>query len=579
MTGSIKKYIFVKKSIVTFIVVVILLEVPAQLVYPFVWLFIVDVVISDGKLALLLPATAVWFGVQVLEQVLRVIRTLLTERLGLSFSREAREAVHHQLLYSQWRELESQRSGDLVARFGPDIDAVEQFLSNESPTFLIQILGFTLVIGALVWINPLLATVVVIPVVVVAIVARRFNATVGPRYQVAAAKLGDMSATFEEDATGVRAIQALSAEKVRHAGMVDLAQQLYASRMSIVRNRIMAENIAGFIGFSGTVGMMSLGGYLVVEGNMTLGGLVAFLGYAWRLPVGVNIIISGVDFWNRAKAASLRLQDILDREYSRSVVREAPEIDSVKGEINFNVDRFVYPSRTEPALSQVAFSARPGDIVCLVGPSGSGKSTILSLVAGFYQPDINRGQVEIDGYELRENNSRSYRRFMAVVLQDTFIWNDTVEANIRMGVREARSEEVENAARFANAHDFIVNLPEGYSTVIGERGVRLSGGQRQRLGVVRGFLQNPSIILMDEPTSSVESESEEAVIAPLKALSRRRTTIVASHRPVFAENATEVLYLREGRVVSKGRHSDLWNTSSEYRTFMIRGTELAESPH
>ena len=173
MTGSIKKYIFVKKSIVTFIVVVILLEVPAQLVYPFVWLFIVDVVISDGKLALLLPATAVWFGVQVLEQVLRVIRTLLTERLGLSFSREAREAVHHQLLYSQWRELESQRSGDLVARFGPDIDAVEQFLSNESPTFLIQILGFTLVIGALVWINPLLATVVVIPVVVVAIVARR----------------------------------------------------------------------------------------------------------------------------------------------------------------------------------------------------------------------------------------------------------------------------------------------------------------------------------------------------------------------------------------------------------------------
>ena len=344
--------------------------------------------------------------------------------------------------------------------------------------------------------------------------------------------------------------------------MVDLAQQLYPSRMSIVRNRIMAENIAGFIGFSGTVGMMSLGGYLVVEGNMTLGGLVAFLGYAWRLPVGVNIIISGVDFWNRAKAASLRLQDILDREYSRSVVREAPEIDSVKGEINFNVDRFVYPSRTEPALSQVAFSARPGDIVCLVGPSGSGKSTILSLVAGFYQPDINRGQVEIDGYELRENNSRSYRRFMAVVLQDTFIWNDTVEANIRMGVREARSEEVENAARFANAHDFIVNLPEGYSTVIGERGVRLSGGQRQRLGVARGFLQNPSIILMDEPTSSVESESEEAVIAALKALSRRRTTIVASHRPVFAENATEVLYLREGRVVSKGRHSDLWNTSS-----------------
>ena len=139
---------------------------------------------------------------------------------------------------------------------------------------------------------------------------------------------------------------------------------------------------------------------------------------------------------------------------------------------------------------------------------------------------------------------------MAVVLQDTFIWNDTVEANICMGVPTASREEVEEAARLANAHDFIVDFPEGYSTIIGERGMRLSGGQRQRLGVARGFLQDPSIILMDEPTSSVERESEEAVIAALKALSHRRTTIVASHRPVFAENATEVIYLREGRVVS-----------------------------
>lgn len=150
---------------------------------------------------------------------------------------------------------------------------------------------------------------------------------------------------------------------------------------------------------------------------------------------------------------------------------------------------------------------------------------------------------------MNESNVRGYRRFMAVVLQDTFIWNDTVEANIRMGAPTASKKEVEEAARLANAHDFIVDLPEGYSTMIGERGIRLSGGQRQRLGVARGFLQNPSIILMDEPTSSVERESEEAVIAALKALSHRRTTIVASHRPVFAEDATEVIYLREGRVV------------------------------
>ena len=548
LTGSIQGYLLTRKYVVALTAVVISLEVPAQLVYPFVWLFIVDVVIAQGRLSLLLPATAVWIGVQVIEQALRMARTLLTQRLGLAFSREARVAIHHELLYSSWRDLESQRTGDMVARFGPDIDTVEEILSIGLPTHLTQVLGFALIIGALMWINAVLASVVVIPVVVVALVARRFNAAVGTQYQVSASRLGNITAVFEEDATGVRAIQALSAEEVRQKRMIEMAQQLYSSRIRIMWNRMTSENVAGFIGFLGTIGMMSLGGYLVVQGHMTLGGLVAFLGYAWRLPVAVNTIISGVDLWNRAKASSARLQSILGRASHRPIVQETLDVGSVQGDINFNVDRFVYPSRTEAALVDVSFSARPGDIVCLVGPSGSGKSTVLSLIAGFYQP--NRGYVAVDGQTLNESNSRSYRRFMAVVLQDTFIWNDTVEANIRMGVQIANKEEVEEAARLANAHDFIVSLPEGYSTVIGERGVRLSGGQRQRLGVARAFLQNPSIILMDEPTSSVESESEEAVLVALKAISQHRTTIIASHRPVFAENATEVVYLDEGRVVS-----------------------------
>ena len=546
MTGSISGYLLKRKYVTTLAALVISLEVPAQLVYPFVWLFIVDVVIGQGRLSLLLPATAVWIGVQVFEQALRMARTLLTERLGLAFSREARVAVHHELLYSSWRYLESQRAGDLVARFGPDIDAIEEFLSSRLPALLIQALGFVLIIGALVWINPTLAAVVVVPVVVVALVARRFNATVGPLYQVSASRFGDMSAAFDEDAAGARAIQALSAEEVRHDRMVGMAQQLYSSRIRIIWDRVASENIAGFIGFLGTVGMMSLGAYLVVQGTMTIGGLVAFLGYAWRLPVAVNIIISGVDVWNRAKASSMRLEDVLGGT-SHTSVQGSSTTGSVQGEIQFKVDRFVYPSRTEAALVEVGFTARPGDIVCLVGPSGSGKSMILNLVAGFYE--ANSGYVAVDGNVLNESNVRRYRRSMAVVLQDTFIWNDTVEANIRMGVPTAAKKEIEEAARLANAHDFIVGLPEGYSTVIGERGVRLSVGQRQRLGIARAFLLNPSIILMDEPTSSVESESEEAVLAAIKSISRRRTTIIASHRPVFAENATEIVHLNEGRVV------------------------------
>ena len=390
------------------------------------------------------------------------------------------------------------------------------------------------------WINALLAIVVVIPVVIVALVARRFNSSVSPLYRLSTSRLGDMSAVFEEDAAGVRTIQALSAEEARKSRMIEMARHLYSSRIRIVWYRMASENVAGFIAFLGTVGMMSLGGYLVVQDDMTLGGLVAFLRYAWRLPVAVNFIISGVDLWNRAKASSLRLQEALSGGAHRPTAGDRPDPDSLQGNIDFKVERFVYPTRTEAALLDVSFSAKPGDIICLVGPSGSGKSTILSLTAGFYQPDI--GYVSVDGDRLEGGNSRSYRRFMAVVLQDTFIWNDTVEANIRMGVRTASRADVEEAAKLANAHDFILGLPEGYATVIGERGVRLSGGQSQRIGVARAFLQNPSVILMDEPTSSIESESEEAVLAALKAVSQRRTTVIASHRPVFAENATEIVY-------------------------------------
>ena len=546
MTGSISGYLLKRKYVTALAALVISLEVPAQLVYPFVWLFIVDVVIGQGRLSMLLPATAVWVSVQVFEQALRIARTFLSERLGLEFSREARVEVHRDLLFSSWRDLESQRTGDLVTRFGPDIDSIEEFLSNRLPNLLIQALGLALIIGALVWINAVLAAIVVIPVVVVALVARRFNSIVGPRYAVAASRLGDMSAAFDEDTAGARTVQALSAEDVRHNRMVAMARQLYSVRVRIVWDRIASENTAGFIGFMGTVGMMSLGAYLVVQGNMTIGGLVAFLGYAWRLPVAVNAIISGVDVWNRAKASSMRLAAVLGGA-SRTHLDELTPVGSVEGEVKFQVDRFVYPSRTEAALVDVAFTARPGDIVCLVGPSGSGKSTVLNLVSGFYQAE--NGFVAIDGHVLSESNAHDYRRSMAVVLQDTFIWNDTVEANVRMGVQSASQEDIEEAARLANAHEFIVGLPEGYSTVIGERGVRLSVGQRQRLGIARAFLHNPSIILMDEPTSSVETESEEAVLAAIVTISRHRTTIIASHRTVFSENATSVVRLHAGTMV------------------------------
>ncbi len=564
-----RRYIASNKLLVLVTGFIILLEVPTQLIYPFIWMYIVDVVVGKGELNRLIPVTVVWIGVQLLGQALRAIRTFLTERLGQSFSRSIRSALHSRVLHMTWEGLEDVKSGDLVARFGSDTDAIERFLSSDLPSLLIQSLGFILVIGALVWINAILTVVVVLPVVLVAVAVRWYNSRVAPAYQKSAVEFGSISAVFEEDVTGARAIQALSAEETRNSLMIELLQRLFQIRMGIVWKRIMiGDNIMGLIAFTGTVCMISLGGLLVIRGHMTLGGLVAFLGYAWRLPVGANIIASAVDIWNRSKVAWGRLQAFTDEGYVSSTKDTVPEMDRVIGEIEFNINRFVYPTRSEASLVDIEFSARPGDIICLAGHSGSGKSTILALMGGFYQPEANQGQVKLDGSELNKSNARSYRHYMSIVLQDTFIWNDTVEANIRIGSGMASKDQIEKAARSASAHDFILDLPKGYDTMIGERGMRLSGGQRQRLGVARAFVSNPSIILMDEPTSSVERKSEDVVIKALKALSTGRTTIIASHKPIFAERATEVIFLENGRIICKGPHRELLDKSMEYRMFM-----------
>ena len=377
---------------------------------------------------------------------------------------------------------------------------------------------------------------------------------------------------------GARTIQSLVIEDDRRKHLRQFAGQLFLLRMQIVRNRITSENLAGAIGFLGTVGMVSIGALLIVRGDVSIGGLVAFLGYAWRLPVGASIIVGAVDIWSKAVSSARRIQEVRSTHASTSPDRYTPFVQQsahiVRGEVEVYIPEFRYPGRSTPALKDIHFSAAPGDLVCIVGPSGSGKSTLLALVGGFFRAEP--GWIRIDGQKIEATSFRSLRKYMAIVLQDTFIWNGKVAENIRMGDRKASFERIVSAASEANAHECISLLPDGYNTNIGERGLALSGGERQRIGVARALIKSPSIILMDEPTSSVERHSEHVVMAALTRLSIGRTTLVASHRPIFAENASEVIFLSsDGEVQCRGVHRDLMCTEPLYREFMTRGEAAA----
>jgi ABC-type multidrug transport system fused ATPase/permease subunit len=256
----------------------------------------------------------------------------------------------------------------------------------------------------------------------------------------------------------------------------------------------------------------------------------------------------------RANAAGARVFEILDAPLSVSDAPDALPLSTAEGRVTFEHVSFAY-GEDKPILREVSFTATPGEMVALVGPSGAGKTTILSLVLRFY--DATHGAVRIDGHDARALTQTSLRRHMAYVPQEPFLFNGTVGENIRYGKPEATPVEVEQAARMANAHDFIAALPGGYETEIGERGVKLSGGQRQRIAIARAFLADPVILLLDEPTSAVEPESEQIVQQSLSQLMRGRTTFVTSHRLSLVRDADVILVFEEGRLVERGSHAEL----------------------
>jgi ABC-type multidrug transport system fused ATPase/permease subunit len=293
---------------------------------------------------------------------------------------------------------------------------------------------------------------------------------------------------------------------------------------------------------------------------------VAYRGYWWPLFAPINQLATINEMLQRAQAAGSRVFETLDEEDS---IRDRPDAAPLKlreGKIEFDGVGFAYGDK--PALRNVSFAAYPGEVVALVGPSGAGKSTVLNLIPRFYDPQ--RGSIRIDGQDLRDVAQRSLRGHMAIVQQETFLFNRTVWENLTYGRPNAAMEEVERAARDANAWDFIQELPQGLDTVIGERGAKLSGGQRQRLSITRAFLVDPEILILDEPTSSVEPESEWIIQQALERLMKGRTTFITSHRFSIVRGADRILVFEGGRLVEEGRHGALMAQDGLYASMYRR---------
>lgn len=554
------------------VAVILFAQAGAELVPPLFQREIIDGVIANkdlSRLGLLLGGMvltyAVLRGINVADQYLR-------HALGEKFIYDLRVRLYAYLQRLSLSFFERTSTGELMSRLTNDVNSLEDFITHGSTLTtvdLVRLISTGVVLFVLDW---RLALAVLIPLPVMAVGLRWFNKRVRPMYRQVRARLGDINAQLQDSLAGMRVIQAFGQEEAQLARFSAESRAYYQARVRAIRTWATFFPIFRFVASIGPILVLGVGAWLIVGDRSSLGTLVAFLSYTTAFYEPLHRLTEVDNMIQQALAAGERIYELLDTLPEVQDAAGACALPDVRGEVRFEDVHFRYGEGDE-VLHDVEFTIAPGEVVALVGPSGAGKTSIANLVSRFYDPI--HGRVLLDGRDLREVELACLRRHVAVVLQDTFLFNTTVRDNIRFGKLDATDDEIVAAAQAAYADEFIRQLPDGYDTEIGERGVRLSGGQKQRLALARAILADPRVLILDEATSSVDAEAEYLIQQALQKVLEGRTALVIAHRLSTIRNADKIIALEGGRIREIGDHRELLRQGGLYSQLYRRQVEMA----
>lgn len=543
-----------------------------SLIIPQIISWIIDRGIRDGQTSLLIWAALGLLGINLIKAVLTFLEGRWSEVASQNVAYDVRNDITHKLTLLSFSFHDQTEKGDLLARAIQDVERI-RFLTGRATVRIIS--AVTMLAGTagfLIWMNPKLALLVSVAFPVLIFISLQFGRRFRPLSLAIQKQLGVVTTVVEQNLRGAQIVKAFAQENREIERFQKENDHWFSLSAFAARMQSFNQPLLLLIANLGTVAIIWYGGHLVIAEQLSLGEMVAFTAYLGQLvdPIRrLGMIIPAIII---AGSASERIFDILDSVPDVKDAQGAQKIPPIQGAVRFENVSFSYG--THQVLRDIDFEAKPGEVIALLGATGSGKSSIANLIPRFYDP--TSGIVLVDGLDLRSVTLNSLRSQIGIVLQETVLFSGTVRENLIFGCENCTEADLTAAAQAAQAHNFIIQMPKGYETRVGERGVTLSGGQKQRLAIARAMLMNPRILILDDATASVDSETEQLIQLALEKLMEGRTTFVIAHRLSTVIRADQILVLEHGQIVARGRHIELLESSPLYAEIYARQLAPAE---
>ena len=556
--GFLKKY----HLRMLFGMVLVTILAAAALASPYISKIIVDTVIKGGKTEYLIPLVGILVGLVVVKGVCRFSSQVLFETSSQGVLYAMRDKVYRKLLMEDFAFYNKNRTGDLMGRQTGDMDAIRHFVAYVIYTIYENILYFVLALVLIFTINVPMALCMVIVLPLAALTTYLQAKSVHPAFKKCRDAFSGLNTFVQENISGNRVVKAFAKEdyeKEKFNVQNDIYREAELGAAKIWRRYV---PVFEFLSYVLTIILMLVGGIMVVKGQMTLGDLVAVNGYLWMLTVPLRMAGWWINDVQRFTTSVEKIYDTYSAE--PDIKRPKKPVNHKKLEGNVTFKNVSYRADDEDILQNINFDVKKGETVGIIGTTGAGKSTIVNLMCRFF--DATEGEVLVDGVNVKDYDMHDLRDNIGMAMQDVFLFSDTIEGNIAYGKPDISFEKVKEVARMADANHFIQNLPEGYDTIVGERGVGLSGGQKQRISLARALLKEPAILVLDDTTSAVDMETESYIQKQLENIDHACTIFIIAYRISSIMNADQILVLDQGKIIEHGTHKELLKKNGYYAT-------------